>query len=423
MTSETSALYDQTTHGMETNTTGRAIIGAGKLHTPQEYLHHSFPEDKSSSSSKAAPSLPHSPPTSPLYRLSAPHTGVSDEPLFPETDQESTQQPLFERQETQSSETSSSPAAVVPATRSFRPKTLVVPGTEIEIENSKAAFNSLISHLWASNMAVRTAQRDAGLLPVPIPSRVAIERDDTTSKALQRMTLASDLARPPPTRLQPTRERTVKRRRESSLPPSRPQSLSEASAVSPTPEPTPKRAKTVQSRRSRTPKSQSQTEFLDNAFPGDKKHKRSAPSKRVPAKEEDDKWRDLVDYCPPATDAQYNALTASWAAGQRLDIDDQADVQELHGGEYELCRILRLKPVQYLATKRRFFVAKVQSLKDGKSFTKTAGQNSTNIDVNKASQLWMAFDRVGWFDRKHFKQIEGVPALGKDHEALEAHAP
>ncbi|KAK4548403.1 hypothetical protein LTR86_011342, partial [Recurvomyces mirabilis] len=136
----------------------------------------------------------------------------------------------------------------------------------------------------------------------------------------------------------------------------------------------------------------------------------------TPSKDEDFKWRDLPNYCPVANDAHLSTLTAQWSLGGPLDIRDQVDVKELHTREYEICRTLRLKPVQYLATKRRFFAAKVQFSREGRTFTKTAAQKVTNIDVNKSSRLWEAFNNVGWFDNQHFDDPALVPAAGRDQE-------
>jgi hypothetical protein len=46
----------------------------------------------------------------------------------------------------------------------------------------------------------------------------------------------------------------------------------------------------------------------------------------------------------------------------------------------------------------------VRALRIGKEFRKTDAQQACKIDVNKASKLWTAYDRVGWFDSEHFQQ-------------------
>jgi len=43
-------------------------------------------------------------------------------------------------------------------------------------------------------------------------------------------------------------------------------------------------------------------------------------------------------------------------------------------------------------------------LRIGKEFRKTDAQQACKIDVNKASKLWTAFDKVGWFKKDFFLQ-------------------
>ena len=77
----------------------------------------------------------------------------------------------------------------------------------------------------------------------------------------------------------------------------------------------------------------------------------------------------------------------------------------MHPQEIEAAAELKLFGAQYLANKRRIFIAKVNSLREGKHFTKTAAQQACNIDVNKTSKLWEAYEKSGWFDREHFEQF------------------
>ena len=62
--------------------------------------------------------------------------------------------------------------------------------------------------------------------------------------------------------------------------------------------------------------------------------------------------------------------------------------------EYAVAGELRLHAQQYLANKRRMFGKRLWCLKSGKNFTKTSAQNACNIDVNKASKLWEAYEKV-----------------------------
>ncbi|WPH00943.1 Hypothetical protein R9X50_00377700 [Acrodontium crateriforme] len=172
---------------------------------------------------------------------------------------------------------------------------------------------------------------------------------------------------------------------------------------------TPKAAISAPARR--TPKARTVFEFVDSAFPAGgqqtTKHKRAAPTKKVD-KGDDRDWRDVPDYSPPISSLKSapKPLKANWKSSQTpWDISQSPDVEELDPAEHALCETLRLFPVQYLANKRRMFAAKVETLRENsKNFNKTAAQLACNMDVNKASQMWEAFDRVGWFDRRWFEQ-------------------
>ena len=148
-------------------------------------------------------------------------------------------------------------------------------------------------------------------------------------------------------------------------------------------------------------------DFLDTAFPSKEaptKHKRAPPSKKVEG--ENVNWTDIPDYAPPVSDLDVNhrALKVSWLGHKLPQNGDEPDREYLHEQEIEVASTLRLTPQVYLTNKRKIFQARLQALKDGKNFTKTAAQSACKIDVNKASQLWEAFDKVGWFEQKWFQQ-------------------
>ena len=150
-------------------------------------------------------------------------------------------------------------------------------------------------------------------------------------------------------------------------------------------------------------------DFYSDAFPAenDKKHKRAAPTKHTASKETDQFWRKTPDYTPPTSslDVPGVRLKTFWNQSQaQLDISEEPDAELLHEQEYELSEVLRLRPQQYFANKRRIFEEKVRMLRENRTFTKTAAQNVTNIDVNKASKLWESFEKVGWFERRWFEQ-------------------
>jgi len=111
----------------------------------------------------------------------------------------------------------------------------------------------------------------------------------------------------------------------------------------------------------------------------------------------------IPDFCPPTDNLGHNAkaLKADWK-GAMLDLSMDPDRHLLHEAEVNLAATLRLSCAVYLASKRRIFVARVQCGQRGKEFRKTDAQQACKIDVNKASKLWTAFEKVGWFDDRFF---------------------
>lgn len=134
--------------------------------------------------------------------------------------------------------------------------------------------------------------------------------------------------------------------------------------------------------------------------------KRAPPSKHAPLKAEDKDWAKLPDYSPPTSTLDKGAkpLKVTWK-GSPNDLSNDPEVQHMHPQEVEAAAELKLFGAQYLANKRRIFIAKVACLREGKNFTKTAAQQACNIDVNKTSKLWEAYDKSGWFDQEHFQKF------------------
>ncbi|KAM0713630.1 hypothetical protein Q7P37_010592 [Cladosporium fusiforme] len=134
--------------------------------------------------------------------------------------------------------------------------------------------------------------------------------------------------------------------------------------------------------------------------------KRAPPTKSAPLKEEDKDWATLPDYSPPTSTLDNGAkpLKVTWK-GSPNDLRNDPEAPHMHPQELEAAAELKLFGAQYLANKRRIFQAKVKSLREGKNFTKTAAQQACNIDVNKTSKMWEAFDKSGWFEREHFEKF------------------
>lgn len=132
---------------------------------------------------------------------------------------------------------------------------------------------------------------------------------------------------------------------------------------------------------------------------------RAPPTKNVNGK--DLNWQAITDYAPPAStldEDHSKPLHVEWTNGNRLDLDNDPDREHLHSEELRIAGVLRLKCAQYLMSKRRIFESRVEHLKENKEFNKTSAQACTSIDVNKASRLWDAFNKVGWFDEKWYQK-------------------
>lgn len=143
-----------------------------------------------------------------------------------------------------------------------------------------------------------------------------------------------------------------------------------------------------------------------NGLPG----KRSAnhtsptpePSRRAVAPNREDKdFNSLPDYCPPIDSLpdKPNSLKVEWK-GQPIDLSHDPHASMLHPDEVALAGNLRLDCATYLTSKRRIFERRLQCLRTGKEFRKTDAQQACKIDVNKASKLWTAFDKVNWLDSR-----------------------
>ncbi|KAH7126198.1 hypothetical protein EDB81DRAFT_846831 [Dactylonectria macrodidyma] len=130
------------------------------------------------------------------------------------------------------------------------------------------------------------------------------------------------------------------------------------------------------------------------------------PSRRVVAPNREDKdFKALPNYCPPLNSlpSKPNSLKVDWK-GQPIDLSSDPQAMLLHPDELTLAGNLRLDCATYLTSKRRIFERRLQCLRNGKEFRKTDAQQACKIDVNKASKLWTAFDKVGWLDADWVRQ-------------------
>ena len=139
------------------------------------------------------------------------------------------------------------------------------------------------------------------------------------------------------------------------------------------------------------------------------KGRSATPDLRMPGtkRPEDTDFRALPNYAPPTSTlpaGNPKSLKADWPSPNVLNLANDPDRGLLHEAELNLAATLRLSCATYLCSKLRIFAARVYALRIGKEFRKTDAQQACKIDVNKASKLWTAYDRVGWFDPSYFKQ-------------------
>ncbi|CCE65823.1 hypothetical protein TPHA_0N00430 [Tetrapisispora phaffii CBS 4417] len=116
-------------------------------------------------------------------------------------------------------------------------------------------------------------------------------------------------------------------------------------------------------------------------------------------------WKKLEDYSPPLSSLPDNdyCLRIEWK-GSSMNLDSDPLRDYLHPAEIVLAQILRLPCDLYLDSKRRLFLEKVYRAKEGLSFRRTDAQKACKIDVNKASRLYAAFEKIGWLDDSYFEE-------------------
>lgn len=113
----------------------------------------------------------------------------------------------------------------------------------------------------------------------------------------------------------------------------------------------------------------------------------------------------IPDFSPVAADTlpkgNSRCLKIEWK-GQPMDLRNDPDADKLHPAEVILASTLRLPCNVYLDSKRRLFCEKVTRLRSDMPFRRTDAQKACRIDVNKASRLFAAFEKVGWLNDEHF---------------------
>jgi hypothetical protein len=118
-------------------------------------------------------------------------------------------------------------------------------------------------------------------------------------------------------------------------------------------------------------------------------------------------YESLPDYSPPLSTLPDNnkclkpELRGSLANSGPLDLSHDPLSSMLHPAELYLASALRLPCATYLRVKRLIFRELVRFARNGAEFKKTHCQQTCGIDVNKASSIWKAYNKVGWLDPKH----------------------
>ena len=159
----------------------------------------------------------------------------------------------------------------------------------------------------------------------------------------------------------------------------------------------------ISHRMKRSPKSSPIAKLMN--FPP--KGRQGTPdSKGQIIKRDDVDFLALPDYTPPLSTLPSNnahVFKTDWTANM-LDLSNDPHRHLLHEAELNLAAKLRLSCAKYLCCKRRLFEARLNALRIGKEFRKTDAQQSCSVDVNKASRLWSAYEKVGWLDAKYVEQ-------------------
>ena len=408
-----------------------------QLLTPEEPVQHSF--NTATQLTRLPPVVP-SPPESPSFRSFSADSAYqqNDEILYPDQangSHSTTDRPLFESNRLPTPERQSTPAPTEPATVATPAQSQLEshlpsaqdPTKPVSDDQQAAAHQTpaqvspqsnsstpatqqrsnrqpvvgvyqlyntygldYYRYILAQNEQMAASRREARALP-PVSASNAVGRDRYTQQLLSSLTRSSRVEKP---RTTTTQSRKVAR---ACAPPKFAAKNDVSSVVTAAPK---RESPAKRNRRPTTPLDASGAAVAQVAQP--KPRTRAAPSKKVEGNNAD--WADIPDHCPPleSLDTMGKKLTVQWSNSNALDLSNDPNRMHLHPQELEIAQVLRLKCDAYLANKRRIFAARLHHMREGKEFNKTSAQNATQIDVNKASRLWAAFDSVGWFDEKWF---------------------
>lgn len=130
-----------------------------------------------------------------------------------------------------------------------------------------------------------------------------------------------------------------------------------------------------------------------------------------------DRFEDYPDFAPDAstmTDAMQEAKSVKDWHGSSINVLEDADKDKLSEAELEVAQRLHLPCAKYLCVKRQIFEELVRWLREEQdkktpNWNKTTAQGAVNCDVTKASELFMFYNRVGWFNKDLFKKWTEMP--------------
>jgi hypothetical protein len=120
-------------------------------------------------------------------------------------------------------------------------------------------------------------------------------------------------------------------------------------------------------------------------------------------------------YYPPVDNLDKlgpNAMKVEWKSSKKvysnLEYTRFASLKDVkfHPKEIDLAGTINMVHfAQYEESKRLIFQFWYERKSKGLSFTKTHAQQAAHVDVNKASALWTAFDKVNWFSDEAFRLV------------------
>jgi hypothetical protein len=114
---------------------------------------------------------------------------------------------------------------------------------------------------------------------------------------------------------------------------------------------------------------------------------------------------ELPDFQPSTkhiTPSQLEAVIAGINLNISNPLKDDEGLELVDAKEVSVVSAVKLTPLQYLDTKKRFFAEKARKTRLKAAFKKTDAQKACKIDVNKASKLYEVFQRLGLLEDELF---------------------